>query len=145
MIDSANAPVSDASVQESTRRRPPHALREWTLRRPVPVWIVFAWAALQLLGVLTAMKNAHYLDAINEGLVSPFQALVGFAYPFLFFLGGALLLFLRRAAVVVFGAYFVWGVVRILAGSQWPAYLSLAIVAGICVYCWQLILRGTLK
>lgn len=138
-------PVADTSMQESSHSHPPRELRDWTLRRPVLVWILFTWATLQLLGVLVAMKKAHYLDAINEGIVSPVHALVGFAYPFLFFLGGALLLFLRRAAVFVFGLYLVWGIVRLLAGGQWPAYLSLAIVAGICVYCWQLIVRGTLR
>lgn len=145
MIESHKAPVAEAATQEPLHSSTPHALRDWILRRPIPVWILFAWATLQLLGVLAAMKNAHYLDAITEGFVSPVHALAGFAYPFLFFLGGVLLLFLRRAAVLMYGAYLVWGIARILAGGQWPEYLSLAIVAGICVYCWQLIVRGTLR
>ena len=63
------------------------------------------------MAVFSEMKTVHYLDAINEGIVSPAHALAGFASPFFFFLGSALLLFLRRAALLMFGVFLVWNIV----------------------------------
>lgn len=137
------ARVADVSIADPTVRPVP---TNWIWRPPVLVWIVSTFATVQLLGVLLSMKDARYLDAINDGLVSPAHALAGFAHPLLLFLGGVLLLFLRRAAILMFGAHLVWGTVHLLAeGGTWTVYLELAIEAGICVYCWHLIMRGTLK
>ena len=138
-------PVTDAPMQEPIDGPAPHASRNWIQRRPVFVWIPFTLSSLQLVAVFSAMKDAHYLDAINDGIVSPVQALEGFAYPFLFFLGSALLLFLRRAAILVFATYLLWGIAKRFGGGSWLAYLDLTLVGGIWVYCWYLDRRGTLK
>jgi hypothetical protein len=77
---------NESEVQVSAQR--------WFQRRPIPVWIIFALCSLQMFGILVAMSDTHYLEAINSGYVSPAHAIIGFLFPLLLFLGG-LLLFLR--------------------------------------------------
>ena len=119
--------------------------RNWFLRRPIPVWIIFAFGALSLIGALRTMVSDNYMGMVFNGEISPFQAIAFFLYPFLFFLGCVLLFFLRRSAFYIYVTYFIWGFSKILYGTNDPAYLSLAIVVGICIYCWQLMVLGKLK
>lgn len=110
----------------------------WIRRRPIPVWIISTFCTLQMLGVVVAIRNSGYIAAIRAGEVSVLHAVFGALYPFLLFVGGVLLLLLRRSALTFFMAYFVWGVLKIVNATAYPAYLSLSLVSGIIMYCWWL-------
>ena len=72
--------------------------------------------------------------------------IVKLLYPLLFLLAGVLLLFLRKAAILAFGAYFAWGCAKIVSENiAFSGYLSLALVLGIIVYCLRLQQSGRLK
>jgi hypothetical protein len=117
----------------------------WFRRRPIPVWIIFAWCTLQLFGVIMYMDNTHYFDAIHNGEVSPFSATLGFLYPLLFFVSGVFLLLLRRVALALFSAYLLWGILKIAGGATFMPILSLALVSAVVMYAWWLKISGTLK
>ena len=102
--------------------------------RPILVLLTFAFCWLQLLGVIYAMHDNHLLDLIDRGYVSPLQALTGFAFPLLLFLGGLALYFMRRIALVFFGAYFLWGVVKFESATSLVSPLSLLVALAILVY-----------
>ena len=114
-------------------------------RRPIAVWIIFAICTLQLLTILIFMHKSHYFDAVRAGAIAPISAFFGFLYPFLFFLGGVLLLLLRKAAIVVFGIYLGWGILKVVSGTTHGGVLDLVLAAGILAYCWQLRADGKLS
>lgn len=143
MIESPESAATDIEPPQQLVR--PVKRSHWYQRRPIPVWVVFVWSALQMLAVFIAMSKAHYLEQINNGFVSPVHALIGLLFPMLFFLGGLSLFLLRKVTVVFFGAYFIWGVVKIGFSAPYISYLSLAIVAGICIYSLRLASQGRLR
>jgi hypothetical protein len=119
--------------------------QSWFQRRPIPVWIIFAWASLQMFAVLVEMSRIHYFEQISSGLVSPVHALIGFLFPALFFLGGLFLFMLRKVTILFFGGYLIWGVAKIVFSALHVEYLSLALVAGICIYSLRLAKKKMLR
>lgn len=122
--------------------------RSWFEKRPIPVFVIAALCLLQFLGVVLFIWDhwADLVEMMRRGIESPVTFLFRLVYPFLLLAAGLTLLALRKAALVFFGAYLVWGVEKIIVQTlNFPGYLSLAMVFGVLVYCLRLAKEGVLR
>ncbi len=120
----------------------------WFQSRPIPVFIISAWCVFQLIGVILFIINhlQEVTELVTTGIQSPIVFIVNLLYPFIFFVAGILLLFMRKSATIAFGLYLSWGIIKVLTQNiDFPGYLSLALVFGIFVYCLRLHQKGSLK
>ncbi len=116
--------------------------------RPIPVWIITAFCCFQFIAILAyILQNSGLLfELLKTGAESPIAFISKLLYPFLLFMGGLLLFFLRKSAIYFFVAYLLWGVTKIVSNPlTFFSYLSLAIVVGVCVYCLRLRQKNVLK
>ena len=121
---------------------------KWFMNRPIPVWIITAFCCFQFIGILAYIlqNSGLVLELLKTGAESPIAFISKLLYPFLLFLGGLFLFFLRKFAIYFFIAYLLWGVTKIIGNPiTFYSYLSLAIVVGVCIYCFRLRQKNVLK
>lgn len=124
------------------------AKSSWFNKRPIPVFIISAWCILQFIGVTLFIINnwQEVTELVQTGVESPITFIGKLFYPFTMFVAGILLLLMRKSATIAFGLYLAWGIIKVVTqSSSFQAYLSLALVFGVFVYCLRLHQAGRLK
>jgi hypothetical protein len=120
----------------------------WFSSRPIPVFIIAAWCILQLVGITIFMVEnwREVSEPVRVGMESPLAFAGKFFYPFVMFIAGILLLFMRKAATYAFGLYVAMGIAQVFSKNiDFQGYLSLALVFGIFVYSLRLHKAGHLR
>lgn len=113
----------------------------WFQRRPIPIYIISAYAILQWVAITLYMveKWSVFMELIRTGALAPLPFAAGFVYPFILFIGGVLVLRMRKSAIYFFGTYLALGLYKVLSQNvSFPGYVDLALVFGILVYCLRL-------
>ena len=116
-------------------------------RRPIPVYIIFTFCTLQFVAICSTLiqgwDEVTYL--VRNGVESAPVFIGKLMYPTILFLAGVALVWMKRIATYLFAVYLAIGIIRVvMQPATFAPYLSLAIIAGIVVYCFRMKQQGQL-
>ena len=124
------------------------AKSSWFNKRPIPVFIISAWCIIQFIVVTLFILDSWHeiIELVKTGAESPLSLIGKFLNPFIMFIAGILLLFMRKSATIAFGLYLASGLIwQVTQSSSFQGYLPLAIVLLVFVYCLNLKQSGKLS
>lgn len=119
----------------------------WYWRRPLAVYIILALSLLQWLAIVVELVRVWpgIYELLRTGAVSVASFLGGFLHPLASLAGSVCLLFMRKAALVFFGACILIGLYKTLNQYAYVDLVGLALCVGIFIYCLRLRSQGRLR
>lgn len=115
-------------------------------KRPIAVYVIAAFCALQYTGILLAMiKNP---DAVSEliSINSPLGFAIKFSLPTILFVAGIFLFFMKIGSFYIFLIYLMLQFGKIVMHPDgFIPYISISLIVGVVIYCFRLKQSGQLS